>query len=300
MFSVAITTYNGESFINQCIDSVLNQDGGFDFEIVVSDNGSQDKTVSLVKHYPDDRVRLIFNEPPGFAYSNFTNASRATKYPLVVMLNQDDLLAPRYFSLMAEFFERHPTMGTANLTSISIDESGTPNLSKLDLKGDESFQDYLDREPSSFGEKCFPPGKEYCKELSQFHGAPWAISGSCSRKTIMEELDYFHPEYFHMGDLDFLVRLASRYSVGYWGAPGVLIRNHAGQLSWENHRTGRVLSERMLFVNRMKDEHCIDEVQHAKLVNSIKRCAAMAIPRSIAKFQLEKTSTLIKLVLGKY
>ena len=48
MISVCIATYNGERFIREQISSIINQLGNED-EIIISDNGSTDSTIDIIK-----------------------------------------------------------------------------------------------------------------------------------------------------------------------------------------------------------------------------------------------------------
>ena len=58
MISVAMTTYNGEKYICEQIESILNQSMKVD-EIIVCDDGSSDSTIELLKKYP---VKVVQND----------------------------------------------------------------------------------------------------------------------------------------------------------------------------------------------------------------------------------------------
>lgn len=58
MISVCIATYNGERFIREQISSIINQLGNED-EIIISDNGSTDSTIDIIKEIDDKRIKLI-------------------------------------------------------------------------------------------------------------------------------------------------------------------------------------------------------------------------------------------------
>ena len=58
MISVAMTTYNGEKYICEQIESILNQSLKVD-EIIVCDDGSSDSTIELLKKYP---VKVVQND----------------------------------------------------------------------------------------------------------------------------------------------------------------------------------------------------------------------------------------------
>ena len=58
LVSVIIPSYNAESYIEECVNSVLSQSLK-DFELIVVDDGSTDSTVNLVKTFQDNRLSLI-------------------------------------------------------------------------------------------------------------------------------------------------------------------------------------------------------------------------------------------------
>ena len=65
MVSVRIITYNHSRFIEECLDSILNQETNFEFEIVIGDDQSMDDTREILKRYQEqypNRIKLLFNE----------------------------------------------------------------------------------------------------------------------------------------------------------------------------------------------------------------------------------------------
>ena len=63
-YSIIIPLYNKGSRVRRSIDSVLNQ-GYWDMEIIVVDDGSTDNSAEYVKAYDDSRIRYIFKENGG-------------------------------------------------------------------------------------------------------------------------------------------------------------------------------------------------------------------------------------------
>ena len=60
--SVVMATYNGEKYLRQQLDSILQQTNA-PKEILIVDDGSTDNTVAIIKTYADDdRIRLFINE----------------------------------------------------------------------------------------------------------------------------------------------------------------------------------------------------------------------------------------------
>ncbi len=64
VFSVIIPTYNREKILSRAIDSILAQTFG-DFELIIVDDGSIDKTGELVRNYKDERIKYVYKENGG-------------------------------------------------------------------------------------------------------------------------------------------------------------------------------------------------------------------------------------------
>lgn len=64
VFSVIIPTYNREKILSRAIDSILAQTFG-DFELIIVDDGSIDKTEELVRNYKDERIKYVYKENGG-------------------------------------------------------------------------------------------------------------------------------------------------------------------------------------------------------------------------------------------
>ena len=60
--SVIMSVFNGEKYIEQSVNSILNQTFG-DFEFIIIDDGSTDNTFKILESYKDERIKLIKNEP---------------------------------------------------------------------------------------------------------------------------------------------------------------------------------------------------------------------------------------------
>ena len=58
--SVCIITFNHKHYIKRCLDSILNQEVNFDFEVIVGDDLSTDGTRKLVQEYAKNYPEIIF------------------------------------------------------------------------------------------------------------------------------------------------------------------------------------------------------------------------------------------------
>jgi len=94
MVSVIIPCFNGEKFVAQAIESVLNQSYQR-FEIIVVDDSSSDNPVSIVKPYlTDTRIKVIKHEVNKGILVACNTGIRASTGELIAFLDQDDLWLP--------------------------------------------------------------------------------------------------------------------------------------------------------------------------------------------------------------
>ncbi|OUU51919.1 MAG: hypothetical protein CBC25_04345 [Pelagibacteraceae bacterium TMED65] len=98
--SVCIPVYNGERFLLECINSVLEQDFG-KFELIIVDNCSTDGTKDLVQKISDHRIRYFKNNKNIGSLGNFNKCLDLARGKYFMLLPHDDLLLPgalRYFN----------------------------------------------------------------------------------------------------------------------------------------------------------------------------------------------------------
>ena len=93
MISVCMATYNGEKYIREQVDSILAQLGSDD-ELIVSDDGSSDATLSILRSYGDPRIKLSHNTLRHGVNGNFENALRQAQGDYIFLADQDDVWLP--------------------------------------------------------------------------------------------------------------------------------------------------------------------------------------------------------------
>ena len=88
--SVCIAAYNGEQYIKAQLDSILCQLSDGD-EVVISDDGSTDRTIEIIKGYGSDTIVLLENQSFKSPIFNFENALKHAKNEIIFLSDQDDL-----------------------------------------------------------------------------------------------------------------------------------------------------------------------------------------------------------------
>ena len=103
--SVAMVSYNGEKYIRQQLDSILTQLIPQD-EIIISDDGSTDRTKEIIEEYQkrDSRIRLI--EGPGRGVKkNVEHVLKQCRGEIIFLADQDDIWKPEKVKKVLEVME---------------------------------------------------------------------------------------------------------------------------------------------------------------------------------------------------
>lgn len=104
MNSVCIATYNGEEYIVEQLQSILEQLKEDD-EVIVSDDGSTDHTLNVVTSIGDKRIKIIHNHCHG-VQGNFENALRHSIGDIIFLSDQDDVWLPGKYERCIEELKR--------------------------------------------------------------------------------------------------------------------------------------------------------------------------------------------------
>ncbi len=112
MVSVWMITYNHEEFIAQAIESVLMQQTNFEFEIVIGEDCSTDRTLSICKDYQKkypDKIRLITSPGNVGIAANGSRTLMACKGKYVALLEGDDYWTdPTKLQRQVDILESNP------------------------------------------------------------------------------------------------------------------------------------------------------------------------------------------------
>lgn len=128
MISILLATYNGEKFIKQSIDSILNQTYK-DFELLIGFNGTSNNSIEIVNSYNDDRIRV-------FNYLNDKGKSKTlnkllveSKYEWIAIQDDDDVWLPNKLEKQIKLINEYDIIGTfIDYIDINNKITGSPDL----------------------------------------------------------------------------------------------------------------------------------------------------------------------------
>lgn len=126
--SVVMCVYNGERFLREAVESILNQTFT-DFEFIIVDDGSTDNSWQILTEYAtqDDRITLIRNET-NMGISRSANRGLArVRGKYIARTDADDISLPNRLARQVDFLESHPEIGVLGGSIQLIDSSGKVN-----------------------------------------------------------------------------------------------------------------------------------------------------------------------------
>lgn len=132
MISVAMATYNGEQYLQAQLNSILQQSLPVD-EIIIVDDCSTDKTVSIIEKYQNEDSRiLLFQNMKNLGYKlNFKKALSKCKGDYIFLCDQDDIWDVDKVKDMISVLKEHPAIISLASSFREIDQNDRPVEVKL-------------------------------------------------------------------------------------------------------------------------------------------------------------------------
>lgn len=123
--SIGIPVYNGENFIQETLESLLNQTFD-DFELIICDNASSDRTEEICRDYAarDGRIRYYRNDENLGAAKNYNLTFELARGEYFKWAAHDDLYAGEFLEKCVEILDNHPGVILCYSQEYWIDENG--------------------------------------------------------------------------------------------------------------------------------------------------------------------------------
>lgn len=210
--SVVIPLYNKEKHIAHTIETVLNQSYS-DFELIVIDDGSTDKSAEIVSNIIDDRICLIRGENKGVSIARNIGVDLA-KSNYVAFLDADDEWMPNFLEEIYSLICNYPD-ARLFATALTVHE--------------RNGEKYILQFP------CLPTDGSQCLIknyfLSSLHYSPLSSSSVCVEKRTFEDLKGFKCDTKNGEDLDLWCRFALKYQIAYSSKPSAVYRRDSENMA---------------------------------------------------------------------
>jgi glycosyltransferase involved in cell wall biosynthesis len=231
LVSVLTPVYNGEKYLAECIESVLNQDYK-NWEYVIVNNCSNDSSLNIASHYAsmDSRIRVVSNPRFVDVIENhniaFGYVSQNSKYCKVV--SADDWIYPECITRMVQLAEENPSVAIVGAYAISRDGVNHVGLPP---------------------ERSIFRGSEVCR--LHLLGGPLVIGAPTSslyRSEIVRSEDRFFPGSELRADIAACYRALEHHDFGFVHQILSFERVHAEALSAQQIRLNAFLVDRVAFL----------------------------------------------------
>ena len=145
ILSVIMAAYNAEKYIHESIFSILNQTFS-EFELIIIDDGSTDKTSSIVASFQDQRIILLNNHVNrGLSYS-LNRGIKNARTDLLVRMDADDISLPQRFDVLKRYMDNNPDVGICGSWAETIEKSPrklTPDCSPENIRTELFFHNII-------------------------------------------------------------------------------------------------------------------------------------------------------------
>jgi glycosyltransferase involved in cell wall biosynthesis len=210
--TVLMPVYNGEKYLREAIDSILNQTFT-DFEFLIVDDGSTDNSVEIINSYQNSRINLVKNDKnEGLVYTLNRGLSLA-KGEYIARMDCDDISLPERLKKQIDFLDSNSEIAVVGTWIKVINEKEEPQttwqypLKPLEIQWNLYF---------------------YC---------PLAHPSVMFRKRIILSNGSYSPEMTHAEDYELWWRLSKKYLLA--NLPDILLiyRQHQSSITNEHHQS---------------------------------------------------------------
>lgn len=196
LVSVCLPVFNGQRFLAEAIDSVFAQ-SYTNFELIIVDDCSTDDSAAIALDFAskDSRVRVIQNSHNAGLFENYNICMRQAKGSLIKPFAQDDILLPQYLEKTISILEQNPSVGFVSTDRFQLDAAG------------RQINPPMAKRPASLAAGIPIAGLDLLREslfpVVNHVGEPTCV---IFRNEFIG--DGFDTSYFHVGDLEYWLRIA--------------------------------------------------------------------------------------------
>lgn len=204
--SVIISTFNGEKYLPEAVNSILNQTFD-DFELIIVNDGSADSTSKILGDLKDERVVLIENIVNAGIAASQNKAIAIARGEYVALQDHDDISLPERLQLQVDFLDRHPRIALVSSSVCRIDEAS-------------KTIEFLERSAGDMEVKW-----------DFLFGCPIFHTTVMMRRAVLDDVPAYSEDYAFTCDYDLLSRVVAAKQVAQMATPLVKWRTHSSATS---------------------------------------------------------------------
>src|SRR5437868_2907435 len=118
-----MTVYNSEEYLREAIESILGQTFT-DFEFIIIDDGSTDRSADIVNSYSDTRIRFLSNSSNLGLVASLNEGIERARGEYIARMDCDDVSLPERLAKQVTFMDSRPELAASGTWAKEIDEEG--------------------------------------------------------------------------------------------------------------------------------------------------------------------------------
>lgn len=207
--TVLMSVYNGEKYLKEAIESIINQTFK-DFEFLIINDASTDSSVDIIKGFNDKRIVLIENKENLGLTKSLNKGIKLSKGKYIARMDADDISLPHRFEKQFEFMEENPDITLCGAWVQTIGERN--NIWKTPLDSNTIKSQLL------------------------FNNVIWHPTVFLRRDTLLENNLLYNEDFRFAQDYEFWVRIIEKFKVQ--NIPEVLLhyRIHKTSVGGKNRK----------------------------------------------------------------
>lgn len=244
--SIIIVTYNSENEIRECLDSIISQATDIQYQVIVADNNSTDKTISIINAFDNENILLIRNDVNlGFTIANNQCLKHATGN-YILFLNPDTISLINSFNELINELKNNKQLGAV-----------APQLRYHDGRIQKSCRRFPRRRDIIYEltglSRILKNSKEFNHwKMTDFNHKTDSLvdqpagAAILTRKSIIDEIGLFDEQFpMFFSDVDFCRRIIDNGNSIKFSANTYII--HKGGSSIFRNRTKMIISSHVSF-----------------------------------------------------
>jgi glycosyltransferase involved in cell wall biosynthesis len=229
-----MSVYDSEKYLREAIDSILSQSFK-DFEFIIIDDGSTDRSAEIISSYDDPRIRAVSNATNLGLPASLNRGLDIAAGEYIARMDADDVSLPERLARQVSYMDAHPEIAASGTWAKDIDADGR-----------------------EFSTRCLPFGERMKYEF--WRPSPIVHPSAIIRKSHLGSLRY-DIRLPHAQDYDLWLALRARHELGNLPEFLLLYRVHPGSIT-SRHRGSQIRSTHEIASRRLGLNVSLAAFQH--------------------------------------
>ena len=244
LVTIGIPVYNGAKFISETLESIINQTYK-NLEIIVSDNGSNDTTVEIVKEFMKRDSRISLNQNlENLGYSgNLNKIIELASSEYIAIYHADDVYESTIVEEQVRFLGENEELAGCFTLGEVINERGNPHKSVF----------YFDKD--RINENTIVNWDLFIEKICKI-GNMFICPTSMIKKSVYLELNGYDSTLKYIEDQDMWIRILEKYKLGILAKDLFKYRIHSNQGSnYYTNMSRQKISVDLLYLKKYLNKH---------------------------------------------